>query len=73
MKFLIVIIIYVLTFISFYFFLSLVGLIFCCSYNQIIQNLNWFIFYSLFIGSWVSIFPARDYYKQNEFEIDSYL
>ena len=47
-------------------FLSLVGLLWSNTYLEVIQNKGWFMGYSIFIGFWVGIFPAREYYVKNE-------
>jgi len=66
MKSLIVFIIYVSTWMLGFLTLSLVGLLWVDSYHQIISNPNWFMMYSLLIGWWLSILPAREYYSHNE-------
>lgn len=45
----------------FFLLLSLVGMLFT-PYSEIISNHNWFMVYAMFLGWWLSIFPAREYY-----------
>jgi hypothetical protein len=55
--------IYLLSFVSIYMMLSLVGLVFGdTSYVDILHSSPWTMIYSLFFGWWLSIFPAREYY-----------
>jgi hypothetical protein len=55
--------IYLMSFVSIYMMLSLVGLVFSdASYFDILHSNGWSVIYSLFIGWWMSIFPAREYY-----------
>jgi hypothetical protein len=52
--------------------LSLVGLVFgSTSYVDILHSGNWSMIYSLFFGWWMSIFPAKEYYMQNEEYFDT--
>lgn len=64
MKSLIVILIYLLSFFGIYFLLS-VGISLMIG-ESILQNIAWIQVYSSFIGWWVSVFPAREYYMKNE-------
>ena len=65
MKSIILILIYLTTFMGLFLFMSLIGLIFTAdSYTAIIHNEDWIIMYSIFIGWWVSLFPAFDYYEK---------
>ena len=65
MKSIILILIYVATFIGFFLTLSLIGTLWS-DYKSIISNIDWFIIYTMFIGWWISIFPTREYYKLHE-------
>lgn len=65
MKTIILFLIYLLTFMLFFFVLSLIGILWA-PYSQIIHDGAWFIAYTLFIGCWIGIFPAREYYLRNE-------
>lgn len=69
MKSLILILIYFGTFFGLYFAFSLFGLIWS-SYHEIVSDTGWFIFYTLFFGCWLSIFPTREYYLKNEAYFD---
>ncbi len=63
--------IYLMSFVSIYMMLSLVGLVFSdASYVDILHSSPWTMIYSLFFGWWLSIFPAREYYlvHQSYFE-----
>ncbi len=67
MKSLILLAIYVLAFVCIYMMLSLVGLVFTdMSYVDILHSNAWAMIYSLFLGPWLSVFPAREYYVSNE-------
>lgn len=57
--------IYVITFVAFYFFLSLFGILWV-SYMKVLQNLDWLVGYSMLIGWWIALLPAIEYYKKNE-------
>lgn len=67
MKSLILMFIYIATFFGMFSFLSVFGLIISkCSYLDIIRNNDWFMFYFLFVGWWIGMFPAREYYMANK-------
>ena len=58
--------VYILSFMVMFLTLSAIGLLWVDSYHAIISNVGWFMVYTLFIGSWAAIFPAREYYIANE-------
>lgn len=63
MKSLILIFIYGFTFMGFFFLMSLLGVLFSdSSYHDIISDRTWFMYYSLFFGWWLALFPTREYY-----------
>ena len=64
MKFIIMILIYVISFVSLFLLLSTVGMIWF-TYREAINSVDWLIAYTVFIGWWVSLFPCRDYYMAN--------
>ena len=67
MKFIILLSIYLLSFVGIYMMMSLVGLVFTdYGYVEILHSGGWAIVYSLFIGTWLSFFPAREYYLLHE-------
>jgi uncharacterized membrane protein len=67
MKSIILLSIYLLSFVIIYMMLSLVGLIFSCSsYVEILHSQTWGAIYCVFFGWWMATFPAREYYAQNE-------
>jgi hypothetical protein len=71
MKSIILLGVYLLSFIIIYMMMSLVPLVFSdTSYVDILRNNNWTIMYSLFFGWWMSIFPAREYYLLNQSYLD---
>jgi hypothetical protein len=71
MKSIILLGVYLLSFVSIYMMMSLVPLVFSdTSYVEILRNNNWTIMYSLFFGWWMSIFPAREYYLLNQSYLD---
>jgi hypothetical protein len=65
MKSLIAILIYLGTFMSMFFVLSLIGTLWF-NYTDVISNNGWFMVYSMFFGWWMSIFPTREYYVKNQ-------
>jgi hypothetical protein len=71
MKSIILLGVYLLSFVSIYMMMSLVPLVFSdTSYVEILRNNNWTMMYSLFFGWWMSIFPAREYYLLNQSYLD---
>lgn len=66
MKALIIITIYLITFILGYLILSLVGSVMITerSVYQIVCNSDWLAGYALFIGWWVSIIPCVEVWKK---------
>ena len=65
MKSIILIGTYLVSFVLFFLLLSLIG-VFFTPYNEIITNHNWFMVYAMFLGWWLAIFPAREYYIHHE-------
>jgi len=65
MKSFILISIYITAFVMFFLLLSLVGMFFT-PYSEIISNHNWFMVYAMFLGWWLAIFPAREYYVHHQ-------
>lgn len=65
MKYITLFLIYIFTFFFFFFLLSLLGLIWQ-PYLTTIRDGAWWALYSMFLGWWVAIFPAMEYYKRNE-------
>lgn len=67
MKSIICILIYIGSFIGLFLAISLVGLVFSTdSYKEIIRNEGWIGVYSLFLGSWLAIFPTVEYHSNNK-------
>lgn len=58
--------IYVFSFMLLFFILSSIGMLWGNTYKACISSGNWFALYGIFIGSWTSMFPAREYYMANE-------
>jgi hypothetical protein len=73
MKSLLLFFIYVGTWMLGFLTLSLFGLLWADSYHNIISSPNWFMMYSLLVGWWLSILPAREYYTHNKQYFDNYL
>jgi len=69
MKSIILIGTYLVSFVLFFLLLSLIG-VFFTPYSEIITNHNWFMVYSMFLGWWLAIFPAREYYISQESYFD---
>jgi uncharacterized membrane protein len=65
MKSIILIGTYLVSFVLFFLLLSLIG-VFFTPYSEIITNHNWFMVYTMFLGWWLAIFPAREYYISQE-------
>lgn len=65
MKSIILVTTYLLSFILFFFIISSIGLLWS-SPIDVYTSKNWFMIYSMFLGWWLAIFPAREYYISNE-------
>lgn len=65
MKSIILIGTYLVSFVLFFLLLSLIG-VFFTPYSEIITSHNWFMVYAMFLGWWLAIFPAREYYVHHE-------
>ena len=65
--------IYIGTFISLFFLLSLIGLLWEDSYLEVTGNTLWFMLYSLFIGWWTAGMAAREYYSKHEDYFEQHL
>lgn len=65
MKSIILIGTYLVSFVLFFLLLSLIG-VFFTPYSEIITNHGWFMVYAMFLGWWLAIFPAREYYISQE-------
>ena len=71
MRSIILLSIYLLSFIIIFMMLSLIGIVFSDSnYVDILHSNGWSVIYSLFFGWWLSIFPAREYYLLNQSYLD---
>ena len=63
---------FLITFFTMYFVLSAFGSIFYSpgeelnSYTRCVQDPQWFVVYSLFLGWWLALIPAMEYYEQLE-------
>jgi hypothetical protein len=71
MKSIILLGIYLLSFVSIYMMLSLVGLVFStANYLDILRDDAWSFIFCTCFGWWLAIFPAREYYlvHQSYFE-----
>lgn len=66
MKTITLFIIYFISYIFFFLLLSTVGMFSGTSYIEIIQSQGWLIGYTLFLGWWLAIWPAREYYLTHE-------
>ena len=65
MKSIILFTIYFVSYLFFFLLLSTVGMFFV-SYVDVITSSGWLIGYTMFLGWWLAIFPAREYYLANE-------
>lgn len=71
MKSIILLGIYLLSFVIIYMMLSSIGLVFSdANYIDILRSNGWGPIYCLFFGPWLSIFPAREYYISNQMYFD---
>ena len=66
MKSLTLLTIYILSFVVIFCILSIVVGLFMHSYIEAIKNTTWLRAYTLFLGWWLAILPAREYYLKNE-------
>jgi hypothetical protein len=64
MKSLMLLAIYIASFVIIYFIVSFPAYVFIGSYS------TWQLMYTLFIGWWLASFPAREYYLKNEKDFD---
>jgi len=62
MKTLLLLAIYIASFVIIFFIVSFPPCIFVGSYKAVIYNSTWQLMYSFFIGWWMASFPAREYY-----------
>ena len=65
MKSLLLILIYIGTFIGMFLLISLIGLLWIDSYTDVIRDGDWFMMYTLSFGWWLAAFPCREYYMHN--------
>lgn len=70
MKSLILLSIYIVSFVVIFCILSIVVGLFMHSYTEAIKNTTWLGAYTLFLGWWLAAFPAREYYLKNEKSFD---
>lgn len=70
MKVLILIAIYIASFIGVFMMLSFIGFIFGYNYLNVLHSDGWQCLYSILIGWWVAIFPAREYYAKHQVHLD---
>ena len=70
MKVLTLIAIYIASFIGVFLMLSFVGFIFGYNYLTVLHSTGWQCLYSLLVGPWIAIFPAREYYVKHEHYLD---
>lgn len=66
MKSLILIAIYIASFIIIFFIVSCPAYIVVGSFKAVIYNSTWQFMYTFLIGWWMAIWPAREYYLLNE-------
>lgn len=65
MKTIVLMLIYLGTFMGMFFLLSCIGMLWQ-SYVSVISDRSWFVAYSMFLGWWISLFPAGEYYNANK-------
>jgi hypothetical protein len=71
MKSIMLLAIYLLSFVIIYMMLSLLGLVFSdANYVDILHSDPWGTIYCMIFGWWLSIFPAREYYLINQSYFD---
>ncbi len=69
MKSIILITTYLASFVLFFLIISSIGLLWCTP-SEIYLDRTWFMVYSLFLGWWLAIFPAREYYISKQAYFD---
>lgn len=62
--------IYILSFMGFFFILSSCGMIWqkafdFDSYKSIVSDVPWFFVYTILIGWWLALLPTREYYLKH--------
>lgn len=67
MKFLLLVLFYIGVFVSFYFLISLIALLFNKNYVETIKSMYWFIFYSVCIGWRIARICTAELYKKFDF------
>jgi hypothetical protein len=72
MKFIILTLLYVFTFMGLFFLLSTIGILWADSYLTVIKDGTWFAAYTMFIGWWWSLLCCRDYIVNNEEYFEDY-
>ncbi len=70
MKSLTLLAIYIASFVIIFLMLSFIGWVFNGNYIEIVRDNTWQIIYTVFIGWWVAIFPAKEYTLKYEEEFD---
>ena len=66
MKYIIFFSIYLFAFSSLYIMLSMIAMIWNEDISLVLTNNEWFIVYSLFIGSWAAAIPAIEYGQKHK-------
>ena len=61
MKFIGLVLLYILYFMLYYFILSSIGLLFGISYKEILANSHWFITYAIALGWWLAGLSCIEY------------
>lgn len=62
--------IYIASFLIIFLMLSFVGWVFNGNYIEIVRDNTWQIIYTVLIGWWVALFPAREYTLKYKKEFD---
>lgn len=54
---------WIVVFMFFFFVLSLIGLLWCDSYREIITDGHWFAIYAMFVGWWIATIPIIEIFN----------
>lgn len=71
MKTIILLGVYLMSIVVIFMMMSLVGLVFFdMSYLEILRTPAWIAVYGVFFGTWMPVFPAKEYYLKHEAYFD---
>jgi hypothetical protein len=65
MKTIILMLVYIGTFIGLFMLLSIAGILWI-PYKEVLKQEGWILIYMFFIGWWTALFPTLEYYSNNK-------